>query len=88
MSVTSVRLNQDIEQPLDQLARVLDRSKSYIINEALREYILKHSEEMQRWEETLEALDDVKNGRTVDGDEVLAWLRSWGQKDELEPPKV
>lgn len=87
MSVTSVRLNHDIEQPLNRLARVLDRSKSYIINEALRDYILKHSEEMQRWEETLEALDDVKNGNTVDGDEVLSWLQSWGRENEQDAPK-
>ena len=41
----------------------------------------------RRHEETLEALEDIESGRVVGGDEVMAWLASWGKDDELEPPK-
>ena len=40
MTITSVRLNYDIERHLDFLAKKLDRSKSYIINQAVREFVV------------------------------------------------
>ncbi len=36
MSITSVRLNDDVERPLESLSKKLDRSKSYLINQAVR----------------------------------------------------
>ena len=36
--------------------------------------------------ETLAGIDDFGAGRTVDGDEVLAWLKSWGTSQELPSP--
>ena len=87
MSMTSVRLSDEIVEPLNQLSRVLDRSKNHIINQAIKDYLLKHSEEMQHWEETVEALKSVKNGDTVDGDSVLEWLESWGSDQEKDAPK-
>jgi|GEM_PF-4499745 len=37
-------------------------------------------------EQVLEALEDVRMGRVVDGDKVYAWLESWGTEDELPAP--
>ncbi|MGI9281221.1 MAG: CopG family ribbon-helix-helix protein [Endozoicomonas sp.] len=87
MSVTSVRLSDEILEPLDQLSKVLDRSKNHIINQAIKDYILKHSDEMQHWEETVEALESVSTGNTVDGDSVLEWLESWGSDQEKDAPR-
>ena len=36
---TSVRLPDEIARKLDELAKVIDRPKTYIITKALREYI-------------------------------------------------
>ncbi|WP_250656358.1 CopG family ribbon-helix-helix protein [Alkalimarinus coralli] len=88
MGVTSVRLNSEVEAPLENLANKLDRSKNYIINQAVKEYIQRQSMEDSRWEDTLEALNSVKAGRTVDGAEAASWLESWGTENELSPPKV
>ena len=41
---------------------------------------------IRRHEETLEALEDIEGGRIVAGEEVINWLASWGDKDELTPP--
>ena len=86
MSVTSIRLNQDIEEPLEQLACKMNRSKNYLINQAIKEFIGRHSLEDERWDQTLEALDSVKNGRIVDGDTVIEWLKRWGTDNEQEKP--
>ncbi len=40
----------------------------------------------QCWQETLGALDSVKQGRLVDEDSVRQWLVSWGTEGELPPP--
>ena len=87
MSVTSIRLNAEIEGPLEDLARKRDRSKNYLINQAIKEYIARQSMEDVRWSETLEALESVKSGHSVDEEKVGAWLKSWGEKDEKAPPR-
>ncbi len=86
MSVTSIRLANEIETPLEQLALKLDRSKNYIINLAIKEFVARQSVEDDRWAETLEALESVKAGDTVDGEIVTAWLKSWGTDSELTAP--
>ena len=88
MGVTSVRLQPEIENPLEDLSKKLDRSKSYLINQALKEFLAKKSLEEQRWSETLEAIDSVKSGTLIEEKEVIDWLESWGTENELEPPNL
>ena len=88
MGVTSIRLNSEVEIPLEHLAKKLDRSKNYIINQAIKEFLQRQSMEESRWEDTLEALNSIKSGKAINGNEVTAWLESWGTKDELLPPKL
>ena len=88
MSVTSVRLSSEIETPLKQLSKKLDRSKSYIINQALKEYIQRQAMENSRWNDTVEALNSVKSGNIINSNEVHEWLDSWGTEDEKMPPQV
>ena len=86
MSVTSVRLNSEIEAPLKKLSKKLDRSKSYIINQALKEYIQRQTMVVTRWNDTLQALDSVKSGKAIDASEVHSWLESWGTNNEKATP--
>lgn len=88
MSVTSVRLSSEIEIPLKQLSQKLDRSKSYIINQALKEYIQRQAMENSRWNETVEALNSVKSGKLINANEVHGWLDSWGTNNEKLPPQT
>ncbi len=87
MAITSIRLNKDIEAPLEQLAKKLDRSKNYLVNQAIKEFVLRQSMEELRWSETVEALESVKAGRLVDSKEVLEWLKSWGSEESKSPPQ-
>ncbi|MGB5761631.1 MAG: ribbon-helix-helix protein, CopG family [Sedimenticolaceae bacterium] len=86
MGVTSIRLQPDIETPLEELAAKLDRSKNYIINQAIKEFIERQSVEDSRWSDTLEALSSIKNGSSIPEADVNAWLESWGSDEELSPP--
>lgn len=86
MGVTSIRLQPDIETPLEELAAKLDRSKNYIINQAIKEFIERQSVEDSRWSDTLEALSSIKNGSSIPEADINAWLESWGSDEELSPP--
>lgn len=88
MSVTSVRLSSEIEMPLKQLSQKLDRSKSYIINQALKEYIQRQVMESSRWNDTVEALNSVKSGKLINASEVHDWLDTWGTDNEKMPPQI
>lgn len=88
MGVTSVRLQPEIEDPLENLSKKLDRSKSYLINQAIKEFLERKELEEKRWTETLEAIDSVKSGKSIDEKEVNDWLDSWGTENELEPPDL
>ncbi len=86
MSITSVRIEDDLEKVLEKVAHDVRRSKGWLINEALREYLCNFEQEKQRWQDTLEALEDIRMGRVVDGNKVHAWLESWGTGNELSIP--
>ena len=88
MSVTSIRLSSEVEAPLANLSIRLDRSKNYLINQAVKEFVARQAMEESRWNDTLEALRSVKSGKSVDADEVESWLQSWGSNDEKAPPKT
>ncbi len=88
MGVTSVRLQPEIENPLEQLAIKLDRSKNYLINQAIKEFLARKMLDEKKWSETLEALESVKSNRVVDEKEVNEWLDSWGKENEKKPPKI
>ena len=86
MGVTSIRLNSEVEAPLERLAKKLDRSKNYLINRAIREFVARQSMEEARWADTLQALNSAQSGKLVSEEKVADWLRSWGTDDESEPP--
>lgn len=88
MSVTSIRLQPEIENPLEKLATKLDRSKNYLINQAIKEFLARKSIDELRWKDTLEALDSVRSNNLIEEESVGKWLESWGTENELKPPKA
>ena len=88
MGVTSIRLTADIEEPLENLAQRLDRSKNYLINQAIKEFVARQAMDDARWEDTLKALASIKEGKTIDESEVVSWLKSWGTEDETSSPST
>ena len=87
MSVTTVRLQAEVEQHLEQIASRLHRSKGWVINQALSEYIEKQQLEQERWKQTLEAMESAAQGKVVDAIEVHGWLKSWGTENEQDAPR-
>ncbi len=86
MSITSIRLQANIESNLEKLANKLNRSKNQLINQAIREYIEKDRIASRRWEDTLPALKSVQKGHGIPEVEVDRWLDSWGSENEKHAP--
>ena len=86
MSVTSVRLSDELQAQLEETAERLRRSKGWVISEALTEFIAKEERALARLERSRKALNQLEAGQVIDGDEVMAWLASWGTDKESNPP--
>jgi predicted transcriptional regulator len=69
--VVTAKLPDDLVSRMDDVAERIDRSKSWIVREALVQWL---AEEDRRYELTLEALKDVDEGRTIPHEEVLAMV--------------
>ena len=68
--VVTSHLPAELAEKLDELAEQLDRPKGWIVKEAIASYV---TLEEKRRRLTLEALADVKAGRTHDHAEIEAW---------------
>lgn len=88
MTITSIRLQPDLEPSLEELSKKLNRSKNWLINQAIRDFVEKQQIVAKRWEDTLIALESVKNGKGIPEEEVDVWLQSWGADNEKQAPKL
>jgi predicted transcriptional regulator len=67
--VVTAKLPDELVSRLDEVANRIDRSKSWIVREAVSQWL---AEEQRRHKLTLEALADVDAGRTMSHEEVRA----------------
>ena len=89
MPVTSVRLEDDLHGRLERLAKREQRTRGWLINEALRDYLEQEELRAERYRQTLEALEEIEAGApTADGEVVLEWIASWGTDDEKPVPRI
>ena len=69
--VVTAKLPDDLITHMDEVAERIDRSKSWIVRQALAEWL---AEEQRRHELTLGALSEVDEGRTIPHEEVLTMV--------------
>jgi predicted transcriptional regulator len=60
-----------LAEKVDHLAGMMDRSRGWIMKEALSAWVAREEEHHRM---TLEGLADVAEGRTIDHAEVKAWV--------------
>ena len=70
--VVTAHLPADLAEKLDGLSQRLDRPKGWIVKEAIASFI---SLEEKRHRLTLEALEDVRAGRTIEHAKIEAWAK-------------
>ena len=70
----TIRLNDDLKQQLDQLAKATNRSKSFLAVEALRDFV-----EINQWQiqEITDALKEADDGDFASEAEVDKVISKW-----------
>ena len=85
---TSVKLDDELKNRIQQLANVRHRSAHWIMREAIRDYV---EREETRESFKLEAIASWKTyqetGQHLTGQEVRDWLNNWGTDKETEIPE-
>jgi predicted transcriptional regulator len=79
----SFRVPKAKAEQLERLAAAVDRPRSWLLERALDEYL-----ELQSWqvEEIRQGMEEIRQGKGIPHEEVVAWLDTWGTDDETEPP--
>ncbi len=80
----SLRISEDKARQIETLAKATDRSKSWLLEQALDAYLETQSWQVARIERGLAELD---RGEGVAHAEVAEWLSGWGHEGEGKPPR-
>lgn len=76
--VLTTRVSEELGQELEWLAASTNRTKSWLLLDALNNYI-----ELNRWQ--IEAIEEgiraYKNGETVSHQEMLEWFKTWAKNN-------
>ncbi|CDO35972.1 CopG family ribbon-helix-helix protein [Novosphingobium sp. KN65.2] len=81
--VITAHVSADLADKMDILAERMDRSRGWIMKQALAAWI---DQEEERHQLTLEALHDVDRGNLIDHQSIVAWAESLSTDDPLAPP--
>jgi len=79
----SVRLSTTLNDRVAAVAAALDRPKSWVIEQAVEDFVATQEWHLAAIEEGIRAADA---GRVVAHEDVVAWVKSWGHPDELPMP--
>jgi predicted transcriptional regulator len=80
----SVRLDPDLNDRVTAIATALDRPKSWVIEQAVQDFVAVQEWQLAAIDEGVKAADA---GRVVAHEDVVAWVRSWGHPDESPMPR-
>jgi predicted transcriptional regulator len=77
----SFRIDSDKVAQLDQIAKNMDRDRSYLLNEAVEDYLSEQRRFAAMVEEGLEA---SRRGDMIDDEEVGRMIESWNRNSVTE----
>lgn len=76
--VVTTKLPEDVVSRMDEIAGRMERSKSWIVREAVVQWL---DEEQRRYLLTMEAIKEVDEGRMISHDELKVWAER-AKRDE------
>ncbi|MDD5452484.1 MAG: CopG family ribbon-helix-helix protein [Desulfovibrionales bacterium] len=82
----TIRIDDQTKKRLEHLAMATARSKSYLVNSAIKEFIAANEWQVQEIKKAVKK-SDQPDAKFIDHEEVLTWLDTWGSDKEKEPPK-
>jgi predicted transcriptional regulator len=85
---TSIKIDDSLKSRVQQLANLRRRSPHWIMLEAIEQYVEREEARENFQQEALASWTAYKEtGRHLSGQEVRAWLKTWGTDDEKTVPE-
>ncbi len=80
----NVSIDPELDNRLSSVAETLDRPRSWVVEQAIREFV-----DLQDWHLAAidEGIKEADAGKLIPHDDVVAWMESWGTPDELPMPE-
>lgn len=78
MYTVTTQLPDEMANELNQIAESEGRSKSWVIREAIADYLVKQDEIHKM---TLEGLADIEAGRVIPHEEIVKKFQQWKNKE-------
>ncbi|HWB51035.1 MAG TPA: CopG family ribbon-helix-helix protein [Stellaceae bacterium] len=77
-------IDPELDEQLTSVAETLDRPRSWVAEQAIKEFV-----DLQAWHLTAidEGIKAADAGKLVPDEDVAAWVESWGTRDELPIPE-
>ncbi|MBL4622979.1 MAG: CopG family ribbon-helix-helix protein [Immundisolibacteraceae bacterium] len=82
----SIRLDEEVLSSLDELAKITDRSRAWLMGHAVEQYVQREAWQAQAIKKTLTKVQQG-DARFTDHEAVTEWLQGWGGNDSAEPPR-
>ena len=84
-SISEIKLSEETQSTLDHFAKLTNHSYSFIINEAVAQYV---QDRMTYLAELDAAVASIDSSPTYPAEEVFRWMRTWGTKDAKRASEV
>ncbi|MDT3380203.1 CopG family ribbon-helix-helix protein [Labrys neptuniae] len=86
-ATTSIKLDSKVKDRLQRLADARHRKPHWLMKEAIHQYVEREEKRQAFYDDARKAWDEYQaTGLHVTGEEVAAWLETWGTDDEKASP--
>ena len=82
----TLRLDDETNSRLSNLAGATDRSKAYLTMQALKLFLENNEWQVQEIKEAIAEADNASPDQFIDNKTVMAWMETWGTDHESDPP--
>ncbi|MBU1395687.1 MAG: CopG family ribbon-helix-helix protein [Gammaproteobacteria bacterium] len=83
----AIKIDEDTRARVKRLAEARQRSSHWMMLEAIRQYVEREEKREAFRQDGINAWNEYQaTGLHVTGDEVIAWLDTWGEENEQTAP--
>jgi predicted transcriptional regulator len=83
----AIKIDEDTRERVKRLAEARHRTTHWMLREAVRQFVEREEKRESLRQDTINAWVEYREtGLHVTGDEVIAWLETWGEENEQNAP--
>ena len=81
----SIRIDDSVREDLEKICDLTERSKAYITNKAIEEYVERNSWKVEALKR---AKQEAEEGKFISHEAMGSWINSLDSDDEIEAPDI